>query len=156
MGRQSQVMITVAQAATLLDLSETWVRKLMDEGAIPNPTDGKIPLVETVQGYIRWLRDDERRVSKSAAASRVQDARAHEIEVRTQERIGKLVAKAREEAMATVDEAAGMLKPNIMGVPPGYITDLKLRRAVEVALEECFGEMARKLRAFRGTADSGR
>jgi hypothetical protein len=36
-----------------------------------------------VQGHIRYQQDENRRASKSASASRVQDARAQQIEMQT-------------------------------------------------------------------------
>jgi hypothetical protein len=45
-----------------------------------------VQLVGAVQGYLRYLKGDERRSAKSAADSRVRDARALEIELRIAER----------------------------------------------------------------------
>ena len=49
--------ISVRQAAALLLISEQWVRDLAK----------KLWLVGAVHCYIRWLKDEERRTSKTAA-----------------------------------------------------------------------------------------
>src|SRR5262245_2013878 len=94
-------LIPRGQLALLLMITGERVRQLQKLGAIPPSVKGNIPLVGAVQGYITWLKDEERRTSKSASASRVQDARAHEIEMRTAEKKRELIPVT--EAIAAVD-----------------------------------------------------
>lgn len=63
--------ITTAQAARLLMLSDERIRQLVKDGYIPRVAQGRFNLVAVVQGYIRFLKDEERRSSKSAADNRV-------------------------------------------------------------------------------------
>ena len=65
-------------------------------------------LVGAVQGYLRYLKDDERRSAKSAADSRVRDARALEIELRIAERSRELIPV--EDALNDMAELAGMVE----------------------------------------------
>jgi hypothetical protein len=44
-----------------------------------------------MQGHIRYIRDENRRIRKRASARRVQDARAREIELRVAQHEGKLM-----------------------------------------------------------------
>lgn len=81
-SQNSAGLITVAKAAALLMISDQWVRDLGKKGYVPKAVGGMVPLVAAVQGYIRWLKDEERRTSKSAAASQVQQERALEIPMR--------------------------------------------------------------------------
>ena len=85
-------LIPIGQAARLLMISEERIRQLVKQGFIPKPEKrGFVQLVGAVQGYLRYLKDDERRSAKSAADSRVRDARALEIELRIAERSRELI-----------------------------------------------------------------
>jgi hypothetical protein len=65
-------LIPIGQAARLLMISEERIRQLVKQGFIPRPEKrGFVQLVGAVQGYLRYLKDDERRSAKSAADSRV-------------------------------------------------------------------------------------
>ena len=59
-------VITTAQAAKLLMVSEAWLGRLAKEGYIQKLDRGRWNLVSVVQGHIRFLKDEERRNSKSA------------------------------------------------------------------------------------------
>ena len=55
----------------------------MKQGFIPKPEKrGFVQLVGAVEGFLRYLKDNERRFAKSAADSRVRDVCALEIELR--------------------------------------------------------------------------
>ena len=73
-------LIPIGQAARLLMISEERIRQLVKQGFIPKPEKrGFVQLVGAVQGYLRYLKDDERRSAKSVADSRVRYARALEM-----------------------------------------------------------------------------
>src|SRR5207253_1359713 len=79
------------QCGTHLDLSRVRVVQLVNEGALPRNVDGSFDLDACRLAYIRYLRSEDRRGAKSATASRVQEARAKEIELRTAREEGRLV-----------------------------------------------------------------
>ena len=85
-----------------------------------------------VQGYIKFLKDEERRWSKSEVASRVQEARASEIEQRTA-RDGKTLIH-RDELFAVVDEILGGLKSDLYGLPARVTRDMEQRRQIETIM----------------------
>ena len=65
-------LIPIGQAARLLMISEERIRQLVKQGFIPRPEKrGFVQLVGAVQGYLRYLKDDERR-----SASRHRSPRA--------------------------------------------------------------------------------
>jgi hypothetical protein len=68
-----------------------------------------------VQGYIRFRNDSDRRAQKSAADSRVRDARAREIELRNAVREGRLIEI--DETMAIVEEMIGLFRAETAGLP---------------------------------------
>ena len=76
-------LIPIGQAARLLMISEERIRQLVKQGYVPkSERRGYVQLVGAVQGYLKYLKEDERRSTRSAADSRVRDARALEIELR--------------------------------------------------------------------------
>lgn len=107
--------IPIVQAAKLLMITEQWVRQLIRKGYIEKVARGEVGLVNAVQGYIRFLKDEERRVSKSAAANAVQTARAREIELRIAKEEARLIDY--DEAMAVLDVVVGTYKAQFAGLP---------------------------------------
>src|SRR5262245_37344455 len=78
-------------------------------------------LVDAVQGYIKFLRDDMRRHTVHAADSRVREARAREIEVKTAQRLGHLVPLSVYEEM--IDRLAGFTRSELAGLPAACTRD---------------------------------
>jgi hypothetical protein len=139
----SDGLITVSQAAKLLMITEVWVRELAKKGYFTIPERGKVSLVAVVQGYVRSLKDEERRSSKSASASRVQIARAREIELRTAER-ERFVMRT-DEALAVLDEIIGGLASEASGIPARITSDIELRDKIETALHDLFTRASDRL-----------
>ena len=130
--------INATVLAAHLDLKRTRIRQLVAEGVLRRRSDGTFDVDSSRVAYIRWLRSDERRASKSASASRVQDARARQIELENARRDGQLCETA--EAIAFVDEVLGPLKGELQGFAARVTRDLELRKKIET---EIFGILAR-------------
>ncbi len=130
--------ITTAQAARLLMVSDERIRQLAKNGHIPKIAKDCFNLVAVVQGYIRFLKDEERRSSKSAADSRVREARAAEIERRMAREDRDLIML--DEAMAAYDFAAGLYLTSISGLPARMTRNASERRRIEAI---CDGERQR-------------
>jgi hypothetical protein len=81
------------------------------------------------QAYVRWLRDEDRKTSKSAADTRMRDAKAREIEVRTQQRLSRLVPLEVYEEM--IDSLAGVVRSEFAGLAAASTRDLTMRRIIE-------------------------
>lgn len=133
-------MIEIEQAARLLMITAERIRQLAKEGYIPKPIRGLVPLVGTVQGYIRFLKDEERRASKSASAARLHDARTRETELRIAERDHRLIDL--EEHDAVFDEAFGGLRSALLSLPQRVTRDREVRRKIEVELDTIFARVA--------------
>ena len=129
-------LITVETAAKLLMVSPVRVRQLVKDGYIPKPSRNSYPLVGVVQGYIRFLKDEERRTSKTATANRVGEARAVEIELRTAERAHRLIET--DEAIAVVDDILGTFKAEMAGIPARVTRDVALRRKLKTEIDGAF------------------
>lgn len=121
--------ISRPQVARLLMISEERVRQLVKMEYLPQTARGQYPLVGVVQGYIRFLKDEERRSSKSATASRMQEAKATEIDMRIAEKRRELIPL--EEAEAVVDVLVGRIRSEFSGLPIRVTRDMTLRRELE-------------------------
>jgi hypothetical protein len=122
-------LISTPVLAQLLMLSRQRIEQLCADGWIKRAARGQFSLVEGVQGYIKFLRDEHRRQNMSAADSRVREARAKEIEVKTAQRLGRLVPLDAYEEM--IDGIAGLVRSEFAGLPAACTRDLTLRRMME-------------------------
>jgi hypothetical protein len=128
---------TIAQ---LLMITVVRLNQLERAGWIQKVSRGKYSIVAAVQGYIRFLKDEARSQTKSASASRVQDARAREIELRTSREEAKLIET--EEAISFVDDVLGGMKPDIYSIPARVTRDLDLRRKITTEIDDAFRRAA--------------
>lgn len=149
--------ISVDTLAKLLMMTPHRVRQLERAGWIQKAGYGLYSIVEGVQGYIRFLKDETKRSSQSAAAARVQEARAKEIELRTAREENRLVEL--EEALSFVDGVIGVLKSEIYGIPARVTRDLELRRRMVTELDDIFRRTADRYeqdtRSLRATGAVG-
>lgn len=132
--------ISTVLAGELLQLGPERVRQLIKDGYVVRSAHGRVTIRQAVQGYLRFRDDSERRSSKSASASRVQDARAREIDVRTAERDGRLVDLT--EHLDVFAEVIGALKAELMGVPAQASAAMDVRRKIERAINDALGRCA--------------
>lgn len=147
-------LMPIGQAARLLMISEERIRQLQKQGYIPRAQRrGIVQLVGAVQGYIRSLRDEERQSSKSAAATRVTDARTREIELRIAERQRDLIPQ--DDARAVIGEMAAMVKAEFVGMPARVTRDLALRRTLEQEVDASFARLAASAERARTALATG-
>jgi len=151
--------ITTTQAARLLMLSDERVRQLTKSGYVPTLAQGRYNLVAVVQGYIKYLKDDERRSSRSVADNRVRDARAAEIERRMAREDRDIIML--DEAMAAYDFATGLYLTSISGLPARMTRNASERRRLEAIcdgdrqrLADRFAEGASALRSGEAAVDA--
>src|SRR5262245_42571810 len=110
-----QIVVTSAAVGEWLGLARTRVDQLVGEGYAVKLGKDRFDLKASVQGYLRFMRDNARRHNMAAADSRVRDARAQEIEVKTAVRLGHLVPLSSYEDM--IDRLAGFTRTELAGVP---------------------------------------
>lgn len=142
-------MITASQASKLLMVTPQWLRQLAAKDYIPKAVNGQYPLVAAVQGYIRWLKDEDRRSSKVQAESGLKAARQREVELRIAEKEGRVVDMEDVEAFFAFNAAT--FRAELEGVPASVTRDLKLREAIEQALN---GAISRYERRFREAGEA--
>lgn len=131
--RSRQELITVAQTAALLRITDRYVRKLISEGHIPKADRNMVPLVGAVHGYIDLLKDEERRASKTAAASEMQRAKTREIELRIAREEGKLIEAAAAESVFA--DVLGAWRNELSGLGAAVTRDLSLRQRIDDYIE---------------------
>lgn len=152
---ESSGLISIAQAARLLMISEERIRQLQKQGYIPRlDKRGVVPLVGAVQGYLRYLKDDERRSAKSAADSRVRDARALEIELRIAERARDLIPW--EDALADMAELAALVRAELAGLPARLTRSLDERGKIETEIDGVLARLSERAAQKAQSLGAGR
>jgi len=130
MAKTNPIIVTGGIVCTALAFSKARLDQLVDEGVIQRVAKGQYDLIDACARYVKYMRNEDRRSTKGAADVRVRDARAHEIEIRTAERMGRLVSV--EDFDAMIDEIGGAFRAEIGGLPARVTRDLTLRRKIEV------------------------
>jgi phage terminase Nu1 subunit (DNA packaging protein) len=136
-GHPRGPLINTEQAARLLMKSPERVRQLAKDGWITQTgaaSDRRYRLLDVVQGYIRFRDDEERRTNKSAAQSRITDARSREVELKNAQREGRLIEL--DEALAVIEAVIGLLRSLLSGLAARVTRDLVLRRTIETAVHD--------------------
>jgi phage terminase Nu1 subunit (DNA packaging protein) len=118
---------------------------LAKDGVLPAPLGrGRFLVADSVRAYVKFLRDENRRTSKTAASSRVAEARAREIELRTARASGEVVDVA--EAFATLDEIVGVVVAGLSSLPARVSRDPLVRQKIELEVDAISNAMAEEAR----------
>jgi hypothetical protein len=129
--RQERDITTLETLALCFGVTSARVNQLVSEGWFKRVDGqrGRYNWREAVSGFVRYMRDEDRRSSKSASQMRVKDAQARDIEVRTQQRLGRLIPLEVYEEM--IDNVAGMVRSEFAGLAAASTRDLTMRRIIE-------------------------
>jgi phage terminase Nu1 subunit (DNA packaging protein) len=109
--------VSAATLAALLMLTQRRVQQLAQAGIIPKTGRDEYPLVRSIQGYLAWLDDDARRAEKSAAATKVAEARAKEFEVRIAQKMKSLIPA--DDHRRVIAEIVRVVRRELTKVPDG-------------------------------------
>ena len=145
--------ISVGMASRLLMVSEERVRQLVKLGYVPRVAKGKFPLVGVVQGYIKFLKDEERRSSKTATASRMQDAKAAKIEIEIAEKKRELIPV--EDHRLVIDIITAKVRDEISGLPARFTREMELRRKLETEVNASLNRIAGAIDASADFIEKG-
>lgn len=144
-------VISLEVAAALLMLTPQWVMKLARDGFIPRPERNTYTIQGCVQGYIRYLKDEARRTSKSAQADRVATQRAKEIAQRIAKNDNQLIDI--NDAQAVVDEIVGIYRSEYSGLGVACTRDGRMRETIEGQVDQTQkrveARLAKRLAALR-------
>jgi len=128
------VMISANEAARLIGVTADRVRQLAREGHIPKAARNRYRLVDVVEGYVTFLKDDERRSSVAQSESGLKAARQREVELRIAEREREVVP--RDEAEAAMDLVVGKVNAEMSGFAARVTRDIGLRRKIETEMQD--------------------
>lgn len=132
--------ISVQQAAALMNRSVRWISNLVEAGHIQKEARGQYTVVAVVRGALSYYEDLLQKQQKTAAASRVTDARTREIELRIAERRRELIPQ--EDAKAVVLEFGAIVRAEFTALPARYTRDLAERRKLEQEVDGSFERIA--------------
>jgi hypothetical protein len=117
--------------ASIFGMSAARISQLCSAGWFKSlPTGrGKYNLIDACSGFVKFLRDEDRRSTRSAADARIKDAKAQDIETRTKQRLGKLISLEVYEEM--IDNISGVVRSEFAGLAAASTRDLTIRRIIE-------------------------
>jgi len=130
----AEIVLSSADAAALLTVTPEWLRRLTKDGWIKKLGKDRYRVIDVVQGHIRYMKDEARRASKTASATRVQDARASQIELAVAREQRDLIEI--EDVQAVLSETLGTLRSELSGLPAACTRDLGLREVIEKNLHD--------------------
>jgi hypothetical protein len=147
-------MVPIDQIARLFEMTPERVRQLSKLGYISIPKRGYTTLVSAVRGYVRFLKEDARKETKTAAVSRVTDARAREVELRIAEKERELIP--RDDANLALDLVVGEVNKQLTGLSARITRDVSLRRKIEAEVYETKRKIAEALASGKDLNRTGR
>jgi len=106
---------SVGAIAKLLMLDERRIQQLVAEGWIPKGDRGQYNLIQSIQGYIKYLKDHGRETSRGTEHARLARAQANKVEMENYRRMGELQVTAQVEE--TMQGLVVMMKSSHEGIP---------------------------------------
>lgn len=139
----AEATASLSEISKLLMLTPQRVRQLVIDGWISQSGRNVYSVAAAVQGYIKFLKDEERRTSKSAATSRLHDVRTREVELRMAREENRLVDI--EDVTVAVGEIVGGFRSELAGLPAACTRDLAQRRVIEKHLHGAIDRCRKRL-----------
>lgn len=125
--------ISAEVAARLIKVTPRRLQQLVKDGWITRQRHGRYTVVGVVHGYLDYRDDLERRRQVQQQDTDLRQARQREIEQRMAIRDARLIAI--EEHDAVFDEAIGMLKSELLGLPARISRRRDLRGRIESEID---------------------
>src|SRR4051812_16119094 len=141
------------QMAGVLALTSVRVRQLTVEGRL-KAEKGKYDRDATTRDYVVYLREQNTAASQSTSESRVREARAAEIEIRTAERTRRLIWL--DEAVESIVLFCGYVRTEFGGLAARITRDLVLRQDIEKAVNGSLARIANRLEQEAAALRTGR
>ena len=143
------------QAASLIGVTDRYVRQLVQEGRIKRDANGVLTVFAVVSGYLEAKDREIEQIRLKAADNEVRRAKASLLNMSLAEKQRELVP--RDETEEFVGLLIGEIVSRLQGLPARYTRDVSERRRLEDLISNVRGEVAdiaRKLgEAFRTGAD---
>jgi hypothetical protein len=147
-------IISTPEACQLIMISRQRLDQIVADGWIARQERGQIKVTDLVQGYIRYLLDRERRQSQKAGDNRVRDARVYDLQVKTAERLGRLVDV--EELFYLANTLAGLVRTEHVGAGARITRDRNQRRSIDREMNAIDQRLADRIEALTEGMQDGR
>jgi hypothetical protein len=145
--------LSTQNVAKLLMLNPERIRQLTNDGYIERIGRNKYSLNAAVQGYIRFLKSDERRNSKSASQSRWQDIKTQKADFELSVLQGQYLP--RDDMMAAIDVIVATAKQEIQKLPARLTRDPVEQRRIEAEVVDVLNRISDKIERQAGVAVAG-
>jgi hypothetical protein len=145
---------TVSDIAHAFGISDERVRRLTVEGVLKFAGKHRYHRDDTTRAYTAWQRDQQRLANRTTSESRVRDARATEIELRTAARARRLIEI--DEALESNAILCGFVRTEFGGLAARVTRDLVLRRDIEKAVNDSLARIASRLDEEAANLETGR
>jgi hypothetical protein len=143
--------VTASELATWLDVSRQRVGQLADDGVLERDGDRRFPLKASVRAFAGWQRRAVREPRRKDEATRINEARARSLEMKNARLDRSLIDI--DEHDAILDEAFGMLKAELIGLPARITRDHALRRKIEAEVDGALNRLADRCLTLSQAAD---
>jgi hypothetical protein len=149
----AELEITTAQAASLVMVTPEWIRRLAKDGWIAKAERGRFRLPDVVQGYIKFLKDEGRRSSKTASHARLQEIKTRKEELAVARAERELIPLV--DAMTLVDEIAGTVVARVNAIPARMTRNPEERAKLQQEIDEALAEVADRVQKLGTAARAG-
>ncbi len=146
--------LTGQAVSDLIGFTPTMLRKIEQQGFVTRGEDKLFDPAEAVQGYIRWMKDEARRSSKTEGAKRTEELRQRKLEIDIAKEMHELVDV--ETVEVTFTEIFTTLRLDIGSVPAGVTRDLELRTEIGTLINGAFDRCRAKFDATVAALQGGR
>jgi hypothetical protein len=137
-------------AGRLLMMTHGRVSQLMRDGWIARP----LTVTGAVHGYLRFLRDTQRRAARVAVDGVVQRERARKFKLANDMLDGSLVEVG--DAVAMIGEIQGLVTAELSAIPVRVTDDATLRRELADGIDKVVAGIARRSQQAVGDICAGR
>lgn len=150
----SEVVVSTADLAALLDLSSRRIRQLESEGHLKSGGRNRYALGPALRSYLAFKESTFEARTAGAVNDRLREARAEAIEIDNIRKSDALIASARAEIDALIDEVLGPLKADLYSIPARVTADLRIRHRIEIEIDRVLAEAAKRTeQAVKGLPD---
>jgi hypothetical protein len=122
-------MVSANAMAAHIDVSRTFIDKLVADGVLTKEHDGRFNLDKSRVDYLRHLRRARKLTPHAESRARYEAAKARELELRNAQKEGVLMLTA--ESFEIVDELCGLFLTGLSGLAARCSRDVAIRRVIE-------------------------
>ncbi len=159
----SAARFTVQTIASLLMIEPRRVQQLVQQGFIPKADRGQYSLVESVQGYIKYLKEHSKEHGRGSQQQRLASAQALKVEMENFRRMGELGTRVHAEETTT--GLVAMMKSAHEGLPGRLANELAgreppaiyqtLQREFRAVLDQCTDYLEKRADALEAMPEPG-